>query len=326
MQNQPFETIRIGDLGQVITGKTPPTVRPELFGDDYPFITPTDIDRNSRLVETERFLSEEGRLFQKKLLLPKGTVCFTCIGATIGKICITNQPSFTNQQINSIVVDQAHHDELFVCYLMKHNAPRVKAIAGGAATPIVSKSAFCEIEVTVPPLPIQHKIAGVLSAYDDLIEVNTRRISILEQMAQSVYREWFGKVDDKSLPDEWKIQTMQEVAEVIDCLHTKKPSHVDNGVGILLQLNNIGENGKLDLTKKFLLSKEDYILWTSRIEASQGDCVVTNVGRVAAVAQIPVGIKAALGRNMTGIRPKVITPTYLIEFLFNTFAKSRVKK
>ena len=64
-------------------------------------------------------------------------------------------------------------------------------VAGGVATPIVNKSTFANLEVCVPPLPTQRKIAAILSTYDDLIENNARRIKILEDMAQTLYREWF---------------------------------------------------------------------------------------------------------------------------------------
>jgi type I restriction enzyme S subunit len=190
-------------------------------------------------------------------------------------------------------------------------------IKGGVAQGYVSLEMIRSLPISYPPLPTQLRIANILSAYDDLIENNTRRIRVLEQMAQATYQLWFGKVNKQALPKNWKYQTLQEVADVIDCLHTKKPTHTDNGIGILLQLNNIGENGKLDLSKIFLLGEEDYKIWTSRMEVREGDCVITNVGRVAAVAQIPVGVKAALGRNMTGVRPQLITPTFLIEFLLS---------
>jgi type I restriction enzyme S subunit len=64
-------------------------------------------------------------------------------------------------------------------------------MAGGAATPIINKSAFSDIEINVPTLPIQRRIAGILSAYDDLVENSQRRIKILEEMARRLYREWF---------------------------------------------------------------------------------------------------------------------------------------
>ncbi len=186
-----LRTVRIGDLGRVVTGKTPPSAQPELFGADYPFLTPTDIDGVARYIEPARFLSPEGRDYQHRLMLPARAVCVVCIGATIGKVCMTGRPSFTNQQINSVVLNEDEHDPFFVYHLMTTLRNELRSNAGGAATPIINKTAFSEIEVSVPPLPVQRRIAGILSAYDQLIENCQRRIRILEAMARALYREWF---------------------------------------------------------------------------------------------------------------------------------------
>jgi len=218
-----WETIRIADFGSVITGKTPSSNNPEHFGDDYPFITPTDIGAG-RIVHTDRGISEEGYLKFRRQILPRWSVCFVCIGATIGKICLTTEKSLTNQQINSVVVDTTRHDPFFVYYLLSTYAEAVKGIAGGAATPIVNKTSFENIEVVVPPLPTQQKIAAILSAYDDLIENNLRRIKILEDMAQNLYREWFVKfrfpghqharfIDSPlgRIPERWEVKKLDQV-------------------------------------------------------------------------------------------------------------------
>jgi type I restriction enzyme S subunit len=227
-QGNEWRETTIVQLGRVVTGTTPPTKRPELYGTKYPFITPTDIQQDFRLVETARFVSEKGRKEFETRLLPPRAVCFVCIGATIGKSCMTTRPSFTNQQINSIVVDENHHDPRFVYYLVRHESEQIKGLAGGAATPIVNKSTFSGVKVCVPPLPTQHKIAAILSAYDDLIENNTRRIAILEQMAQFLYREWFvhfrfpGHEDvemvDSELglvPEGWTLKQLGDIAEQV---------------------------------------------------------------------------------------------------------------
>jgi type I restriction enzyme S subunit len=186
-----LRTVRIGDLGRVVTGKTPPSAQPELFGELHPFLTPTDIDGFARYIEPGRFLSPEGRSYQHRLMLPERAVCVVCIGATIGKVCMTGRPSFTNQQINSVVVNEAEHDPFFVYHLLTTLKDELKANAGGAATPIINKTAFSEIQVCVPPLPVQRRIAGILSAYDELIENSQRRVRLLEEMARAFYCEWF---------------------------------------------------------------------------------------------------------------------------------------
>ena len=104
---------------------------------------------------------------------------------------MTDCLSFTNQQINSIVVNETEHDPFFVYHLLTTLRDELKAHAGGAATPIINKTSFSEIRISVPPLPAQRRIASILSAYDDLIENNLRRVKILEEMARALYREWF---------------------------------------------------------------------------------------------------------------------------------------
>ena len=222
-----LHTVRIGGLGRVVTGKTPPSSQPELFGELYPFLTPTDINGVARYVETTRFLSIEGCDYQHRLMLPARAVCVVCIGATIGKVCMTNRPSFTNQQVNSVIVNENEHDPFFVYHLLATLRDELKANAGGAATPIINKTAFSEIEVNLPSLSVQQCIAGILSAYDELIENNQRRIRILETMARALYREWFVEFrfpgHDKiprvpsplgDIPQSWEVKRLPECVDV----------------------------------------------------------------------------------------------------------------
>jgi len=208
-----WNKITIGQLGKIVTGKTPPTVHSEYYIGIYPFITPSDLEYDRRFVETERTISDDGCEYQKQLLLPPKTTCFVCIGATIGKICQTNKYSFTNQQINSIIADGGKYDSDFIYYLLRTQESKVKSLAGGAATPIVSKSSFSNIEITVPEIIQQKSIASILSAYDDLIENNTRRIKILEEMARLIYREWFV---------EWNIPVETRSRDAINRVSTTK--------------------------------------------------------------------------------------------------------
>ena len=235
-----WRNVTVDELGEVITGYTPPVKKTEYFGNEYPFITPTDITIDSRIVQTERFLSQKGYEYRKNRLLPRDAVCVTCIGATIGKICMTTVPSATNQQINSVVVNQDTYDPYFVYYLLRTKAKVIQSIAGGAATPIVKKSTFAGINVCVPSFPTQRKIAAVLNTYDDLIENNTRRIKILEEMASAIYREWFvefrfpgheqGEMVESELgliPQGWEVVVASEAISINPRVsvprHTEKP-------------------------------------------------------------------------------------------------------
>ena len=156
-----FKKTKIKNLGRIITGKTPPTKNSEFYGVTYPFITPTDITENRIYCTTKRFLSENGKDYQKNNLLPSNTICYTCI-ASIGKICIANRSSFTNQQINSIIVNNKH-DYRFIYYLLKNETRRIIGQAGGVASPIINKSVFSNIEISVPEdKRIELKISNIL--------------------------------------------------------------------------------------------------------------------------------------------------------------------
>jgi type I restriction enzyme, S subunit len=185
-----WRAIPLGRLGKVVTGGTPPASHPDWFGDATPFITPTDISAGVRRAKAQRWLSPEGRVGLQGKVIPAGSVGFVCIGATIGKLCLTEHESITNQQINSIVPDQ-DSDGRFVYYLLRNEAPRIASMAGGAATPVLNKSAFASVTVRVPELRTQARIGGLLGAMDDLIENSRRRVEVLAEMARAIYREWF---------------------------------------------------------------------------------------------------------------------------------------
>jgi very-short-patch-repair endonuclease/restriction endonuclease S subunit len=120
------------------------------------------------------------------------------------------------------------------------------------------------------------------------------------------------------IPEGWGLAEINDIADVIDCLHAKKPDRCDVG-RLFLQLNYIRDDGLIDMTDTYFINEADYQKWILRMEATKGDCVITNVGRVGAVAQIPDGVRAALGRNMTGIRCKQAYPypNFLIECLLS---------
>lgn len=183
---------RIGDLGRVVTGKTPSSSRPECFGSDFPFITPTDMHDRRYADVTERYLSEEGAKSQQTLIVPPKAVCVSCIGWQMGKVVVTSRHSFTNQQLHTIVPNR-DTDSLFLYYSLSTRRAEFLSLgsAAGVRTPIINKSTFCDLPVLLPGVDLQRKIALILSAYDDLIENNVRRIAILHSMTQAVYREWF---------------------------------------------------------------------------------------------------------------------------------------
>lgn len=204
---------KIKELGRVVTGKTPPTGRSEYFenGTDL-FISPKDLSWDSLYIRrTETRITQKALEKFKNQVLPKNSILFTSLSFGFGKMGITSRVSLTNQQINSIIVNNNNHFR-FVYYLLKVNTSLLFSYNSGIDTPIVPKSVFENVRVFCPELDLQRKIAAVLSAYDDLIENNKRRIAILEKMAEEFYREWFVRMRfpghettkfEKGVPECW---------------------------------------------------------------------------------------------------------------------------
>ena len=185
---------KIGDLGKVITGKTPSTRRPEYFGGEYPFITIPDLDGRRDISTSARTLSQLGSDTMASCRLPAGAVITSCI-ATIGKSGITTRPSFTNQQINSVICGR-DVDPKFLYYSFAQLGPALDAAGGGGSVYTnVSKSRFSAIEVLIPPLKEQQAIACILGALDDKIEMNRRMNRTLEGMARAIFKSWFVDFD-----------------------------------------------------------------------------------------------------------------------------------
>lgn len=93
---------RLGDVGTIVTGGTPPTADPNNYGADYLFVSPGDINGGKHVVRTEKMLSRRGWALARHI--PKSSVLFVCIGSTIGKCGMASVELSTNQQINAIWV------------------------------------------------------------------------------------------------------------------------------------------------------------------------------------------------------------------------------
>ncbi|MBU3031944.1 restriction endonuclease subunit S [Paracoccus marinaquae] len=231
---------RLHQLGRVVTGKTPPTARQELFQGEYLFITPSDLDYNHYYCRSaERTVSEQAKATLRNQFIPANAVMFTCIGATIGKCGIAPSECLTNQQINSVIAND-ECDPRFLYYLLCNSVDIVKGMGGGAATPIVNKSKFENIDFLVPPLRQQQEVGRILSAYDDMIENNRRRIVLLEEAARLLYREWFVHFRfpghehvplTDGLPNGWERQIFDDVCETIGggTPKTEKPEFWNDG-------------------------------------------------------------------------------------------------
>ncbi len=185
-----WKEFSISAIGKVVTGSTPPKISEENYGGSISWATAEDF-KGKFVKDTAIKLSEEGA--SKARLLPKGSVLVTCI-ASIGKNAIANEVMATNQQINSVVVNQNHNNEFFY-YLIEFFKNKLVAFAGITAVPILNKTTFEKIEFLMPELKEQQKIAAVLSASDNEIQIHQHELAALKLQKKGLMQQLLtGKV------------------------------------------------------------------------------------------------------------------------------------
>ena len=214
-----WKNVRVGELGKIITGKTPKTSISDNYGGRIPFLTPSDNMSVKYVGKTSKTLTEKGLLEVKNAILPENSVCVSCIGSDLGKAVITTCPTVTNQQINSIIVDKKSFDVSFVYYAMQILGKKMNFISKtSTAVPIVNKSSFSSYEIKCPPREDQKRIAAVLSALDSKIECNKKINDNLLWQAQALYKDRFIdlKPFNGKMPPDWQLGTVSEIIELHD--------------------------------------------------------------------------------------------------------------
>ena len=209
-----WKKVKVSNLGHIVTGKTPKTSDMGNYGGNIPFLTPSDDMSVKYVRSTNKTLTEKGLNEVRNCLLPPNAVCVSCIGSDLGKVVMTSKPTVTNQQINSIIVDNDCFDSDFIYYSMGILGKELNYISKtSTAVPIVNKSTFSSYVILCPTLETQKRIASILNRIDDKIEINRRINDNLQKQARALYKSWFVDFEpfDKRMPDLWKIGKLKDV-------------------------------------------------------------------------------------------------------------------
>lgn len=325
-----WRKVSLGDLGEVVTGKTPPSTEDGCFGSNVPFITPSDFDGRRLIFETNRFLSKKGLDLIGRFVIPPGAVMVTCIGSDMGKVALSVALSATNQQINTLVVKPGIDAE-YVYYNLSLRKDEFRQKAGGSAQPILNKGHFKQFEILLPPLLEQRAIARVLGALDDKIELNRRMNDTLEVMARALFQSWFvdfepvrAKAEGRDpglpphladlfpssfidselgeIPEEWNFSKVGAVTDALYDGPHATPAKADNGP-VFLGIPNF-RRSSLDLTNVRHIAEADFARWTKRVVPKHGDIVFTYEATLGFFALIPPDLRCCLGRRTALVRPE----------------------
>lgn len=186
----------VGEIGRVVTGRTPSSMDNSAWGDALDFITPGDIVDGYKFVSAPvRRLSEKGGESLARIVLPSRSVLVTCIG-TVGKVALNENLGVTNQQVNSIVpVAGVSSDYLFHLLSSMRDELRAQGDRSGGTLPIINKSQFSRIELPIPAPKVQAEVSRIL----DELYGQTSDLSRLLPAEQAARRKQYEYYRDKLL-------------------------------------------------------------------------------------------------------------------------------
>ena len=311
-----WEKCKLGDYGKVVIGNTPPTKDIENYENGtYLWASPADLGTIKLISETKTMLSAQG--FSKTRTLPKGSILVTCIGSTIGKVGMATKEMSTNQQINSIVVND-NNDNEFVYYAIQSAFPRYLSSIAVQAVPIISKSAFELLPNKRPYLQEQKKIGKFLSLLDERIATQNKIIEDLKKLKSAIIEEHYKKVEKRSV-------LVSELGEPFNVRNLSKEDLTTTGTpcvlyGELFTTYEAAINHVESHTNKsdgMTLSKKGDLLFPSS----------TTVDAVSLIAPSVINVdNVILGGDMFGIHINFDFNAQYLSYFFNHIAKSQFAK
>lgn len=208
---------------RVVSGGTPPTTQPQYYGGDIPWLRTQEVNF-SRIAGTEITITEDGLNNSAAKWVPENSVVVAMYGNSAGRVALTGIPLTTNQACCNLVIDSGKADYRFVYYRLLLNYESLKMMSKGAAQNNLNAGQIKEYEIPVPALHTQVRIGQILAEYDDLIENNRRRMTLLEDAARQLYREWFGRLRfpgyeharfAKGVPNGWVRKSLGDLCSIV---------------------------------------------------------------------------------------------------------------
>ena len=189
-----WKKVKLGDVCERVTSGGTPTANITSYYNPptVPWLKTKEVNY-CRITETENYISEEGLANSSAKLIAPNSVIIAMYGQgdTAGRVAINKIPLTTNQACCNLTIDESKADYEFIYYQLCTLYKKMVSLKAGAAQPNLNAQIIKNLEIKLPSLLIQHRIATILSRYDSLIENYQKQIKLLEEAAQRLYKEWF---------------------------------------------------------------------------------------------------------------------------------------
>ncbi|HIF9325696.1 TPA: restriction endonuclease subunit S [Photobacterium damselae] len=309
--------VPIKSVANVTTGKTPSKKVDAYFGGDIPFITPAELGEGQIVKLAKQTLTKIGA--EKIKLVPKNSVLVCCIGS-LGKLAIADRELGTNQQINSVTFNEQKVFPKYGYYALKRLKPILESIAPSTTVAIVNKSNFEALEIPLPPLKEQQRIAAILDKADAIRQKRKQAIELADEFLRSVFLDMFG--DPVTNPKGWEIKPLSELIIKGDKINygiVQPGEHIDDGIPIV-RVGDICDGSINQNNLKRVCKNIDEKHKKSRLHGDEIliTCVGATIGKVALADTSLKGFNTV--RALTRVRlNEVVNRHFVFRYLQSPF-------
>lgn len=210
---------------KVTSGGTPSRQQSSYWQDGtIPWLKTGDIKKNF-IYSVDEFITNEGLDNSSAKLIPVNSIIIAMYGDgnTAGSVAVNKIELATNQACCNFIIDEEKADYRFVYHYLKGSYQNLVNLKSGGSQQNLNAKTLKNFPIWIPKLETQQKIAGILSAYDELIENNKKRIALLETMAEELYKEWFVRFRfpnyentefEKGVPIDWNVSKLQTLGTI----------------------------------------------------------------------------------------------------------------
>lgn len=295
---------KLGDVCTIVSGTTPKTSVSEYWDGDINWITPAELNEDTVVInESKRKITKAGVNSCGLSPFPAGTVILSS-RAPIGKTAMAGTEMYCNQGFKSLICsDKIHNKYLF--WFLRSKTEMLNSLGRGATFKEISKSIVENIEIPLPDISEQRRIADTLDKVSEGIEVCRKMLGELDLMVKAKFGEMFGNIP------ETEFVTMGSVCSLITDGTHQPPKFVDSGIPFLF-VSNITTNMLTYNAEKFI-SAETYAELMKRTPVEIGDILLSTVGSYGHPAIVKSNKQFSFQRHIAFLKPRhnIIDSTFL---------------
>ena len=315
---------RLGYVCTIVSGTTPKSTNPEYWDGNLNWVTPAELtDESDVIYESQRKITPQGVIDSSLRSFPAGTVLLSS-RAPIGKVAIAGTEMYCNQGFKNLICSEEIYNR-YLYHFLKNKTDYLNSLGRGATFKEISKSIVANIEIPLPPLEEQRKIAAVLDKVSGLIAKRRQQLDKLEEMVKSRFVEMFG--EPKANPNDYPVCPLSEYIDFLTSGSRGWAQYcTDDGAEWFITIKNV-KDCRISIDNMQPVNAPDNAE-AKRTKVQEGDLLISitaDLGRTGVVTKEIAEHGAYINQHLTCVRLNQIAlnPLYVAYFMESPAGKEQ---